>query len=114
MVKEAWGVSVKGSPMFQVSQKLKNVKAHLKNFNRVYFGGLPGRVNQAREGLHRCQAAVLNNPSNEALISQEQNSLKHFLLMLKYESMFYQQKSRVDWLKYEDSNTGFFSCCDST
>lgn len=48
---EWWNIVVKGTTMYRVSQKLKNIKKELKNWNREVFKSVQKRKDQIKEEL---------------------------------------------------------------
>lgn len=106
IVAQAWSTTVKGSPWFILTQKLKAVKNALKGLNsRV--GNLHSRVNQARNKLSLFQNSLPTNPS-QLQITREQELMEEFSEALRLEECFLKQKSRVNWLKVGDGNNKYF------
>ena len=57
-----------GSPMSVLHRKLKRLKAILKAFNQMHYGGLTKRVEDKRKELAIMQLAILNYPLDKRLI----------------------------------------------
>ncbi|PKI48502.1 hypothetical protein CRG98_031124 [Punica granatum] len=54
--KTSWSQNVIGNPMYRLRNKLKILKGILKDFNRLHYSDISGRVAEAQEGLEEVQA----------------------------------------------------------
>ena len=86
----------------KVTRKLRCVKTRLKALNFHEFANVREKVVEAREALHRAQAAMLVNPKNPDLVGNEKVCLKNFHDLALAEEGFVKQKSRIQWLKLGD------------
>ncbi|XP_077242405.1 uncharacterized protein LOC143882910 [Tasmannia lanceolata] len=60
VVERAWSIKVHGTPMYQLCQKLKEVKTHLKVWNKDVFGRI-----DIRTPLIRAQLEETKGPPSE-------------------------------------------------
>ena len=108
LVKDAWNIEVYGTPMYRLTRKLRCVKTRLKALNFHEFANVREKVVEAREALHRAQAALLVSPNDYGLVENEKVCLKKFHDLALAEEGFLKQKSRIQWLKLGDQNSNFF------
>lgn len=83
-VREAWNGVYHGSTMFILCNKLKAVKATLKEINGNQFNCLSQRVLKARMELEPGQSQLLSFPSVE-LVSKERECLHHYLSLVTFQ-----------------------------
>ena len=85
--------------MYRLTQKLRCVKTYLKAFNFHVFDNVREKVVEAREALHRAQAALLGNPNDTGLVGNDKVCLKNFHDLALAEERFLKQKSKIQWLE---------------
>lgn len=71
LVKEVWETPVYGNPMFILSQKLKNLKARLKDWNKNIFGDVHSKVNLALAEVDRIQNQINFSGGSDDLFSRK-------------------------------------------
>ena len=71
LVAEVWSTPVDGIPLYQISQKLKILKAKLKDLNYRYYHEPPKKSAIAREALFTIQQQLNLSPGDEALRGRE-------------------------------------------
>ena len=108
LVKDAWNIEVYRTPMYRLTRKLRYVKTRLKAFNFHVFANVRKKVVEAREAMHRAQAALLVNPDDSGLVGNEKACLKNFHDSALAEEGFLKQNSRIQWLKLGDQNSNFY------
>ncbi|XP_022003085.1 uncharacterized protein LOC110900505 [Helianthus annuus] len=102
-----WTKNVEGVAMFSVVQKMKNLKPHFRRILRNQ-GNLHKRVTELRNQLDQIQKQVDTNPFDTALRSSEAICLRDYKVAAYDEECFLKQKSKVQWLCADDSNTSYF------
>ncbi|XP_056698080.1 uncharacterized protein [Spinacia oleracea] len=114
-VQEGWNVTVSGTPMFTLWQKMKAIKGGLKVLHHRDFARLEEKIALLRQELDGIQTQLATSYTDNHLQNQEKEcdifppecslKLKKFL---KVQESSYKQKSRIQWLKEGDANTKFF------
>ncbi|XP_077233647.1 uncharacterized protein LOC143875953 [Tasmannia lanceolata] len=108
IVERAWNFNFKGNPMYQLCRKLKEVKAHLKAWNKDIFGRVDITTPLIRNKLSETQTLLQSDPLNLDLISLEDKLRSDLIIASSLEESLFKQKSRVQWLQLGDSNSKFF------
>ncbi|XP_021858845.2 uncharacterized protein [Spinacia oleracea] len=108
IVTSAWNGVYQGTKMFQVVQKLKNVKITLKVLNTEGFGEIEVKEYKASQTLNTLQTALHLNPSDGELADREKVALQEYNLAHKAYLSFLAHKAKVDWVKGGDDNTALF------
>ena len=106
-VRDSWMLPMSGSPMVRLHRKLKRLKQCLKSFNKEFFSNISIKVKEKRVELAKIQDEILSF-SCAGLVQIEKRLTSDLYELMQAEESFYKQKSRVQWLKEGDSNTGFF------
>ncbi|XP_077232625.1 uncharacterized protein LOC143869974 [Tasmannia lanceolata] len=108
IVERAWNKEIKGTPLFRVYQKLREVKAALRIWNHEFFGRIDVLAPSLCHQLTSLQTQIAVSPLNQEL-RQEERSLKDaYIKVATLEEKFYRQKSRINWLNLGDSNSSYF------
>lgn len=108
LVSEVWRRSFYGCPMSILSQKLKALKSELKVWNKLVFGNVHQKVDQAMTELDSVQKLVSSSGPSDSLAAQElqaQTELQHFLNL---QESLYKEKARLNWHSYGDRNSTYF------
>nr|GEU90229.1 hypothetical protein [Tanacetum cinerariifolium] len=100
-------LSVEGHAMFQVTQKMKNLKKPLRKLFHDQ-GNLHERVNRLRVELDVVQKALDSDLSNSLLRDEEAVYIQAFNDAKIDEERFLRQKAKIDWLDVGDSNSAYF------
>lgn len=103
-IKNAYSEDVRGSSIFQFTNKLRFVKHELKLWNIQYFENIDHKV--------RCLSGQLNDLNNQPhssnsveLINQVELDLDHWQTV---QADFYAKKSRQEFFNSFDKNNGFY------
>ncbi|XP_024006446.1 uncharacterized protein LOC112082955 [Eutrema salsugineum] len=89
------------SALHRFHRKLKSLKVHLRALNRSRYGDITRRTSEAFDNLCEKQQQALQNPSSENIAAADAaSSLWHHYSEI--EERFFQQKSRITWLKNGD------------
>lgn len=107
----SWGepsVGPVGSPMGQLSAKLRRLKPLLMNFHKQNFGNLSDRVAVARANLSKIQELCFRFPQDNFLNNLEKDLVLQYFELSAAEESYKKQKSIVSWLPLGDRNTKFF------
>lgn len=106
VVEHPWCSPVYGSPMFQLTTKLRRLKVDLRKFNQSAYSNLHDRVKDAELKMVEAQINLQLDPLDGSKI-QEEAVLEYSNLRCDEES-FLKQKSTVKWLELGHSNSKYF------
>ena len=90
LISSAWQTEIEGTPMFQVSKKLKLVKTSLKSLNFSHYSDISNRASQASQQLQSIRTLLSANPTNAALQHQEQRAISDCVFYRKAEESILQ------------------------
>ncbi|XP_021852263.2 uncharacterized protein [Spinacia oleracea] len=99
VVQEKWNISVNGTPMFTVWQKMKAIKGGLKHLHHRDFSRLEERIELLRKELDGIQTQLATSYTDQQLQDQEKECSLKLKKFLKVQESAYKQKSRIQWLK---------------
>ncbi|XP_045787801.1 uncharacterized protein LOC123883120 [Trifolium pratense] len=108
VVKQVWNSSIYGCPMFILSQKLKTLKSHLKNWNNNVFGNVHLKVEETATHLDLIQQHIDATGYNDILMEQERVAKLEYAKALHFEEDFWHEKARIKWHTDGDRNTQYF------
>lgn len=106
VIQAAWVMDHYGTPMFNVSEKLKATRHHLLSWSKTHFGSVRYSIAEKTHQL-KSEEDVDLEVQNVGRIKTLRSELS--ILFIKEERMW-QQRSRVLWLQSGDQNTRFFHC----
>lgn len=87
--------------------KLKNIKRPLKTLHKERFSDIQKRVCEANSLLKLVQVQAMADPTTD-LFNEERALQEKYYFLRGIEESFFQQKSRVNWLRLGDQNTPFY------
>ena len=107
LVSKTWQKAVSGSPFFIWEQKLRRLKAALKNWAKIQPSPISERMQAQRElGSH--QLLMEDATITQEMLNVEINLQKALHIALRKEEQYWRIKARCLWLKDGDKNTSFF------
>lgn len=94
--------------MFILAQKLRNLKAAFKHWNKETFGDVHLKVKHALHDLDVIQKQIHYAGHSDELQVVEQQAQISLQQALSFEETFWKEKSRLRWFNEGDRNTSFF------
>ncbi|XP_026444346.1 uncharacterized protein LOC113344629 [Papaver somniferum] len=104
VINNAYSKYVRGSYTYKLANRLRFVKHDLKLWNVQHFGNIDHKVKTLNNQLNDLIKLPYSS-ENVELIKQVEFDLKHWQ---KIQEEFYAQKSRQEYFKCFDRNTGFY------
>ena len=109
VIAEAWNSSHLGTPMFCLTQKIKQRRLQLLQWSQSKLRATLRNIENKKRQLQE-----LENQSPECYNAREVNMVRRELYsLMRNEEIFWRQRSRVAWLQGGDSNSRFFHECAS-
>ncbi|XP_074299592.1 uncharacterized protein LOC141630726 [Silene latifolia] len=102
----AWTSTKKGSLMYCLFEKLKNVKHALTQFHKQHFSSISLKIQSAKNALVECQKHLSSNPFSAALIQKEKQLIASYSKLREIET--HQQVIGAINDKYGQLHIGFF------
>ena len=94
--------------MYQFQQKLKHLKALIKNWNTSVFGNIFQEIRIIENKMEETQQKIILEGRTDDLSYQEQELQKQLEERCKQEEILWRQKLRIRWLKEGEKNMKLF------
>ncbi|XP_059663375.1 uncharacterized protein LOC132309040 [Cornus florida] len=107
LIQQAWDIEVEGAPINRLSNKLRNVKKAVKEWNKNGFGDVGDKVIQSTLRLETVHDSLRKDPS-DILLDEEQTAREEYEATVADEEILVAQKSRLTWLRENDRCTAYF------
>ncbi|XP_074271362.1 uncharacterized protein LOC141595294 [Silene latifolia] len=108
IVLSGWQQKVQGTLMFRVVQKLKGLKAGLKQLNREHFADIENLSHVVELSLNHFQQMLIDDPLNEDLCHSERDCARNIEELVKARDQYLRQNAKGDWMQHGDDNTAYF------
>ncbi|KAL4581753.1 hypothetical protein LXL04_006281 [Taraxacum kok-saghyz] len=102
-----WNSRIDGHSMYQVFQKLKNLKPPIRKISHQ-MGNPSKKVEARRTEVEKDQEQLDREPDNEELSFEHATYLDEFIKALSEEESLFRQKAKLNWLKDGDRNTKYY------
>ncbi|KAK9714227.1 hypothetical protein RND81_06G080100 [Saponaria officinalis] len=108
IVRQGWDTQVRGTPMFKVITKLRNLKGRFKVLNRTMFSNVEQNAQVSFHHLEDCQARVRSNPFDLSVHEEEREATDIYRRLHTTRVDFLAQKAKAQWYDEGDDKTTFF------
>ncbi|KAL2925388.1 Centromere protein I [Bienertia sinuspersici] len=98
-IKKAWGTEMRGTAMYKIVQKLKKVKASMKDLNKHGFNDMQAEDSKRYQEMVEIQEKLHGDPMNVGLMEEEKEATQQYHLAHKKYILFLKQKAKVAWLR---------------
>ncbi|KAF5204037.1 hypothetical protein FRX31_006377, partial [Thalictrum thalictroides] len=104
----AWDKSYFGNPMSILYQKLRAIKASLKDWSKRICLNINAQVKAAKSKLEELQVQLHNNPRDASLVEKEKQARKDYGMLARMEEEDLRQRVDCLWLQFGDRNNSYF------
>ncbi|XP_070660430.1 uncharacterized protein [Malus domestica] len=104
VVQDGWNHEVAGSPVFQVTEKIKMTRMKLTNWAWNNARAEPKEIREVEDKL----TSLLGQPFTDESIEQKKKLIRKLNRLLEQDEQFWRQRSKENWVKLRDRNTKYF------
>ncbi|XP_062099867.1 uncharacterized protein LOC133805722 [Humulus lupulus] len=101
-------LSFPGRGLDHISWKLLRLKHTLKSFNWKIMGDVVSNYERSKLAYQQAHSICLADPSNREVSNNDRMAYLEFKRHEKLYASYISQKSKIDWLRFGDSNSSFF------
>ncbi|KAL0367744.1 UNVERIFIED_CONTAM: hypothetical protein Sradi_3664500 [Sesamum radiatum] len=106
VVQDSWNQPSSLTGMLRLAEKLRRLKACLKQWNKEIFGNILDQLSQAEESVHQAERKYDEEPTDLNLMAMNLCTAK-LQRALTIEEDFWRQKSACKWVLEGERNTGY-------
>ncbi|XP_071938995.1 uncharacterized protein [Coffea arabica] len=103
VIQKAWSIPCNGTRWFKVKEKIKNCRVELLKWSSCKKGNSFEKIKWCKKQIEDIKASTSDDKRQ-----QVQEMKKQLKVAYNEEEAFWNQKSRISWLKEGDKNTQFF------
>ncbi|KAL0410606.1 UNVERIFIED_CONTAM: hypothetical protein Slati_3650300 [Sesamum latifolium] len=107
VVQDSWNQPSSLTGMLWLAEKLRRLKACLKQWNKEIFGNIFDQLSQAEESVRQAERKYDEEPTDLNLMAMNLCTAK-LQRALTIEEDFWRQKSACKWALEGECNTGYF------
>lgn len=108
LVAKIWNKRLVGSNMYCFTQKCKLLKNKAKEWSKNKFGKVTDQIRKTDAQLNNIQPKIIDNTASIELISKYNRLLKKRHKLIDFSTTYWQQRSKIKYLKLGDQNNTFF------
>jgi hypothetical protein len=106
-VRNSWSKPAGGSPMVRLWRKLQRLKPELNKFS-ASMATLKADLKGARDKLEQAQVDLNADRMNRSKMDRVKSCTDELMQLHDVEEKVMLQKSKIDWLRWSDENSGYF------
>lgn len=108
-VKQIWeNVQVSGWAGYRLMRKLKELKSHLRVWNKEVFGNIDNLLKSAEDEVHEWDLMAESTTLAEVELRKRREARSLMWKLSRDKERLWLQKSRMLWARNGDKNTRFF------
>ncbi|XP_074266562.1 uncharacterized protein LOC141589839 [Silene latifolia] len=102
-----WQCSAEGTKMFKLVYKLKQLKSHLRRFNKDHFDDIENCTIRALKNLEYIQSKIADDPRVVYWLVKEKQAHEEVKDLQQACALFLSKKAKIAWTKDVDCNTKY-------